>query len=118
VTRTRFPQATVETSDNDYYQAEVGATYLLSERWTLEAGYRYAVARYLTDIPQARSNVAFLSVAYNWPGASFTSWVGIPAGNPAGVGAGPVYLPGESTRSSGAVDFTSPIQPLPEHTLP
>jgi hypothetical protein len=91
-TRTTFPQATTASNDYDLYQAEVGFTYRLAERWTLEAGYRFATAHYSGNVGEPRSNVAFASIAYNWPGTSFTSWASSVSENRIEPGARPLIL--------------------------
>ncbi len=97
VGRTTFPQAASSSSDNDHYQAEIGVTYLLAERWTMEAGYRHATVRYSGNASEPRSNAAFVGIAYNWPGTSFTNWVGSASDTRAIVGAGPLALPEQET---------------------
>ena len=74
-TRTIFP-TTSSSYNNNYYQGEVGVSYQLAERWTLDAGYRYSRAHYSQNSFEPKSNVGFVSIGYNWPGTSFTDWVG------------------------------------------
>ena len=44
--RTTYPQSQSDSLDYNYAQGEVGLTYQLAERWTLDAGYRYSRAHY------------------------------------------------------------------------
>jgi hypothetical protein len=104
--RTRFPQASSNSSDYDYYRAEVGVTYLFAERWLVEAGYRHDVARYAGNSGEPRSNVAFISIAYNWPGGSVTSWVGAPSDTGTAAGVGPLAAP--DTQPGTARDRSRP----------
>jgi hypothetical protein len=92
-TRTTFPVTLSTSSTDNYYSGEIGLSYLLAERWRLEAGYRYAGARYGQTTGEPTSNVAFLSIGYNWPGASFTDWVGQRPAAQGLPGAGAVTLP-------------------------
>jgi long-subunit fatty acid transport protein len=91
--RTRYPTALSGWFANDYYLGEVGASYRLAEHWTLEAGYRYARAEYADDPSRPASNVAFITIAYNWAAGSFTDWVGTRVGVDPRLGAGPIPLP-------------------------
>ena len=92
-TRTLFPEASSGSYNNNYWQGGAGISYQLAERWSLEAGYRYVRAQYSQNSPEPRSNGAFLSIAYNWPGASFTDWVGRPSDTQGLPAAGPLSLP-------------------------
>jgi Putative beta-barrel porin 2 len=92
-TRTKFPSAIGGSVDSKYYVGELGASYRFTERWTLDAGYRYARARYSQDAGEPRSNIAFLNVSYNWPGASVTDWIGSRADSQSLPGAAPISLP-------------------------
>jgi long-subunit fatty acid transport protein len=116
-TRTVFLAVETSSYNNNYYQGEVGLSYRLAERWTLDAGYRYATARYSQNSFEPRSNVAFVSLGYNWPGASFTGWVGTPPVTQGLPGAGPLSLPESSRAQPGtsAAPETSPFDPF---TLP
>jgi long-subunit fatty acid transport protein len=111
--RTTFPTALQGSSTDKYYQGQVGVSYQLAEHWTLEAGYQYARARYSQNSSEPKSNVVFVSVGYNWPGASFTGWVGTRPDTQGLPGAGPVPLPERSpggARPQGA----APYSELPE----
>ena len=96
---------------NNYLVAEIGATYQLAERWTLDAGYRYQQSRYAAELSEPRANVAFISIGYNWPDASFTNWVGSRGDSSGLPGAGPVPFtdafarPVEGTTGSDAALF-------------
>jgi hypothetical protein len=72
---------------------EIGGTYRFAERWTLDAGYRYTRAKYAQAPGEPKSNFVFVSIGYNWPGASLTDWVGAPAAIQGVPGAGPLSLP-------------------------
>ncbi len=91
--RTVFPVALAGSSTTNYYQGEIGVSYLLTERWKVEAGYRYARAQYSQNPFEPQSNVVFVSIGYGWPGASFTDWVGARLDTQGLPGAGPVALP-------------------------
>ncbi len=95
--RTTYPQAQTGAFNYDTYQAEVGITYRLAEYWLLDAGYRYTRTSYSAS--NASSNVAFVSIGYNWPGTSFTSWVGRPS-DTQGIPGAPVSQP-EGSRVTG-----------------
>ena len=103
-TRTIFPVALAGSSTTNYYQGEIGVSYLLAERWKLDAGYRYARAQYSQNPFEPQSNVVFVSIGYGWPGASFTDWVGARLDTQGLPGAGPVALPerSPSTPAPGA----------------
>lgn len=92
-TRQVFPSGVSGLSTTNFYAAEAGVSYLLTERWSLDAGYRYTRAEYTQQFrgePQA--NLVFVSIGYNWPGASFTEWVGARLDTQGLPGAGPVPL--------------------------
>ncbi len=118
--RTTFPQAQTNSYNNSYYQTEIGVSYRLAERWTLDAGYRYTRAQYTQNSSEPTSNVGFLSIGYNWPGASFTGWVGRPVDTQASLpGAGPLALP-ESSHAPGAAPepASSDHSPFDPFTIP
>ena len=96
-TRTIFPAVQTSSYNDNFYQGEIGVSYQLAERWTLEGGYRYAAAKYSQSSSEPRSNVGFVSIAYNWPGTSFTDWLGRSVNVQGLPGAGPLSLP-ESSR--------------------
>lgn len=119
-TRTIFPTALNSSHSNDYYQGEIGVSYQLAERWRLDAGYRFVQAQYSQNSFEPRSNVGFVTIGYNWPGASFTSWVGRPSDTQGLPGAGPLSLPMGSRASSGAPsEAPSPeVSPFDSFTVP
>ena len=106
-TRSIFPGALSEFN-NSSYSGEIGATYRLAERWILETGYRYTGAQYSGNALEPRSNFVFLSVAYNWPGASFTSWVGTRPDMQGLPGAGPLSLPVRPVDTQGPTSAPAP----------
>jgi hypothetical protein len=108
-TRTKFPVTVSSSSTDNYWSGEIGFSYLLAERWKLDAGYRYAGAQYGQTVGEPKSNVVFVSIAYNWPGASFTDWVGLRPSVQGLPGAGVVPLPERSPGS--AAPGTSPGAP-------
>jgi hypothetical protein len=89
-TRQTFPSGLSRSFTNTYYAGEIGVSYLLAERWKLDAGYRYARAQYSQNPFEPQSNVVFVSIAYGWPGESFTDWVGARLDTHGLPGAGPV----------------------------
>ena len=101
--------ASTGSSTTNYYQGEIGVSYLLAERWKLDAGYRYARAQYSQNPFEPQSNVVFVSIGYGWPGASFTDWVGARLDTQGLPGAGPVALPERppSTPVPGATECRS-----------
>lgn len=107
-TRTTFPAAAGGSLDSKYYVGEIGASYRFAERWTLDAGYRYARARYDQTAGEPKSNVAFLSISYNWPGASVTDWIGTRQDGEGLPGVAPLSLPERPSGTPGA--------PLPERS--
>lgn len=97
-TRQVFPSGVSGLSTTNLYAAELGVSYLLAERWKLDAGYRYTRAEYTQQsLGEPQSNTVFVSIGYNWPGGSFTDWVGARPDAQGIPGAGPVTL---SERSS------------------
>ena len=108
-TRTIYPQASSSAYNSSYWEGGVGISYQLAERWSLEGGYRYVRAQYSQNQPDARSNSAFLSIAYNWPGASFTDWVGKPSDTQSLPAAGPGALP---TQPGSSTPERSPFEPF------
>ena len=114
-TRTVIPETVSSTVTNDEYAGEIGVSYLFAERWKLDAGYRYTGARYEHSEGTPKSNLFFVSIAYNWPGASFTDWVGRRTDAQGLPGAGTLSLPLRSPESAsmpGAVPG-SPFDQLP-----
>jgi hypothetical protein len=98
-TRTVIPVTLSSSVTNDEYVAEIGLSYLLAERWKLDAGYRYTSANYEQTAGVPRSNLIFVSIAFNWPGASFTDWVRPRSDTQAFPGAGATSLPVQSPQS-------------------
>jgi outer membrane receptor protein involved in Fe transport len=110
--RTILPTTISTSSTSNQYTAEVGMTYALAERWKLDAGYRYTRARY-EEIPgEPRSNAVFISIAYNWPGASSTDWVGRRPDVQGTPWAG-VVVPSASSPESARSGDVSPESSLP-----
>jgi hypothetical protein len=110
--RTTIPLTISSSSTDIYYSGETGLSYMLAERWKLDAGYRYSSARYGQTLGEPRSNVVFVSIGYNWPGASFTDWVGQRSSVQGLLGAGAVPLP-ERSPGSPAPTVARPEAPLP-----
>lgn len=114
-TRTKFPTV-LGTEIDRTYAAEIGASYALGERWTLDAGYRYLRTDYSQNDQQPRSNIVFLSIAYNWPGANIGGWSAIRPDTAGLPGAGPSsirqYPSGPPDLAGGAV------QPSPGEAKP
>jgi hypothetical protein len=121
--RTISPSTISSSSTSNYYAGEIGFSYLLAERWKLDAGYQTTRSQTAQISGEPRSNVVFVSIAYNWPGASFTDWVGrhpVTQGLP---GAGPVSFPDRSSGSMlppGAPPDARPPASLPfdPYTIP
>ena len=110
--------------NNDYsektVQAEVGLAWRIAERWTMDAGYRYERTRYSLESGEPRSNVVFLTLAYNWPGASLTGWIGRSTDSKGLAGASPLSPRDFATRGIDATSAPSAQepQPLDPFTLP
>ena len=113
-TRTAFPTALSGSFVNQTYLGEIGASYRLAERWILDAGYRYTRADYADNPSQPTSNVVFVSIAYNWPGTSFTDWVGTRVGADSLPGAGPISFPERRPAPTSAEPPSAP----PESSSP
>jgi len=90
---TRFPAGLSNWYTDKFYQGEIGASFQLAEYWALDVGYRYMRAAYADNPSEPSSNIVFISVAYNWPGASPTDWLGARGGREIRPGAGPILLP-------------------------
>jgi hypothetical protein len=115
-TRTIVPTTISSSSTDNYYSGEIGLSYLVAERWKLDAGYRYSSAQYgqiagQPDTGQPKANVVFVSIGYNWPGTSFTDWVGQRPNVQGLPGAGAVSLP-EPSPGPSASPGTSPFDPF------
>jgi len=107
-TRNKYPVALSGSATTEYYGAEVGVSYQLAERWTLDAAYRYRKGKYSQNNLEPDSNVAFVTIGYNWPGVPMTDWFGAPPEARGAPGAGPVLLP----ESQGELE--SEPAPIPE----
>jgi hypothetical protein len=116
-TRTKFPAGVSGSFANEYYLGEIGASFRLAERWILDAGYRYARADYADNPSHPTSNVVFISIAYNWPGTSFTDWVGTRVDIGSQPGAGPISLP-ERKPARTTVEPSAPLESSPFDALP
>jgi hypothetical protein len=119
-TRTTFPTALSGSFTNETYVGEIGASYRLAERWILDAGYRYTRADYADNPSQPVSNVVFVSVGYNWPGTSFTDWVGTRVGADSRPEAGPISLPERRPAPTGVESPSAPpgSSPFDAFTIP
>ena len=111
--RITYPGAPTDVADEQTIRAGAGLSYQFAERWILEAGYQYTRARYGQNPQEPRSNVVSISIGYNWPGDSFTGWVGIPADTLSLPGAGPLALPGPTGGESGLPAATIPSESSP-----
>jgi hypothetical protein len=90
-TRTRFPTV-VDQSTERSYAAEVGINYALAEDWKLDAGYRYVRTDYSQSGQSPRSNVVFVTLAYQWSQGPLVRWVAPRPDYGSVPGAGPVPL--------------------------
>lgn len=117
-TRIAFPTALSGSFTNETYLGEIGASYRLAERWILDAGYRYTRADYADNPSQAASNVVFVSVGYNWPGASFTDWVGTRVGADSRPAAGPISLPERGPAPTSVESPSAPLESSPFDAFP
>jgi hypothetical protein len=99
---------------------QAGVTYRIDERWKLDAGYEYTRTRYEQDSSEPSSNLVFLSISYNWPGASTTGWIGRPADTQGLPGARPLSISGRPSDLTGipAPSTTSDSLPFDTFTLP
>jgi len=97
--------------NNKLLTATVGATYRFDARWSLDAGYTYTRARYQDDQGEPRSNVVFVTVAWNLPEAQLES--GLPRLGIQGVpGAGPIAPPATSAPAADAPAPEPLFEPL------
>jgi opacity protein-like surface antigen len=99
-TRTKAPDGLTNVFTTKDYRGEIGVSYLLMERWRLDAGYRYSRSQYSQDPLEPKSNVAFLNIGYNWPGTSATDWIGRRSDSQGYPAAGPMSLPDRSQPAS------------------
>lgn len=121
--RTISPSTISSSSTSNFYSGEIGLTYQLAERWKLDAGYQYARSQTAQLAGEPRSNVVFVSIAYDWPGASFTNWVGRRPDTQGLPGVGPVSFPQHwpgSTSAPGAPPEAQPpvSSPFDPYTIP
>lgn len=116
--QTTYPVALDSSASDKTINAGAGLTYQLAERWKLDAGYQYTRTRYARDSSEPNSNVVFMSLAYNWPGASVTGWVGSPVDTQGLPAAGPLSLPERAGGMPGAQSPPSAILPFDAFTLP
>jgi hypothetical protein len=116
-TRSINPTTTGSSTTNNY-AGQVGVSYQLADRWKLDAGYQYARARYSQNAFEPKSNLVFVSIGYNWPGASFTDWVGTRPDTLGLPGAGPVSLPERSPSSARPPGTPPEASPFDRFTIP
>lgn len=118
--QTKYPAALDSSADDKTITVDAGLSYRLAERWLLDAGYRYTRTRYSQDLGDPSSNLVFVSLAYNWPGASFTGWVGNPVETQGLPGAGALSLPERPSGTPGTSSPSAPSESLPfdQFTLP
>lgn len=119
--RTEYPAAASSMFNQNTLTAEVGASYRFAERWTIEGGYRYSQTQYNQNVSEPSSNAVFLSIAYNWPGSSFTGWLGTMTDAQSLPGAGPVPLTERAPtapRTPGVPTGPAPAEPSPFDRLP
>jgi hypothetical protein len=96
------------------YSGEIGVSYLLRRALAARCRLRYTGARYEQKRGEPKSNLVFVSIAYNWPGASFTDWVGRRSDAQGLPGAGAVSLPVSSPESASMPGVPgSPFDQLP-----
>jgi long-subunit fatty acid transport protein len=119
-TQTNYPAGLSGSFSNKYYLGEIGASFRFAERWILDAGYRYARADYADNASQPTSNAVFVSIAYNWPGTSFTDWVGTRVDTSSQPGAGPISLPEQRPAPPQAEPPPAPLErsPFDVFTIP
>jgi outer membrane receptor protein involved in Fe transport len=65
--RTRYLSDLVTSSDSRYYALDSRVTWRVSERWTLEGGYRHARQKYDTAPVAANGNAVYVQLGYAWP---------------------------------------------------
>jgi len=119
--QTKYPVALDSSADDETITAGAGVSYRLAELWMLEAGYQYTRTRYSQgSLGDPSSNVVFVSIAHNWPGASFTGWVGNPVETQGLPGAGALSLPERPSGIPGTSSPAAPSESLPfdQFTLP
>lgn len=118
--RTTFPDSVDGAYSDRTVRAQAGLSWQIAQRWKLDAGYQYARTRYSPDNREPTSNVVFVSIGYNWPGASLTGWIGRTTQSPSLTGAGPVVIHEQPGGYSGATSTTQPPDALPfePFTLP
>ena len=116
--RTTYPAAQDNSIGDKTLTAAAGVSYQLAERWKLDGGYTYTRTRYGQGDGEPSSNVVFVSLAYNWPGASFTGWVGGPVETQGLPAAGPMSLPEAARGTPGAPSQAPAPLPFDGLTLP
>jgi hypothetical protein len=60
----------------------------------------------------------FVSIGYNWPGTTFTEWVGTRVGTDNIPGAGPISLPERKPAPKGAEPPSAPPESSPFDAFP
>jgi outer membrane protein assembly factor BamA len=112
------------SSRSDYYGGELGLSYRIAERWSLDAGYAYAHARYGNAQGSPSDNRVFVSVTYNGEGLSLlptAPWTsGAVLGSGVGVppSAGAPAAPGEPGLPLQPPGFPSPGPASPGSPIP
>jgi hypothetical protein len=123
---TTLPTGLSGSFTNTFLSAGAGMTYRLADAWTLEARYSYGRAEYAQAAVAPTANTVLVTLAYNWPGASFSNVFGagpdaflggpgVPSGTGGVSGAPP--LPGPATRPEPAGRDAPPLSPgqSPDH---
>ncbi len=76
IVRDSFSASLDGSSHSNYVSAEIGVSYRLADHWTLDAGYSHSFARASAvasgPAGDTRSNVAYVTVSYDWAGGSLT----------------------------------------------
>lgn len=67
VYRSSYIGNAVATANSRYYTLGLGLNWRMSERWKLDAGYRYASSAYQNSTVTATSNLVYATVSYAWP---------------------------------------------------
>jgi hypothetical protein len=116
--RTSSVGAQLNSYTNKDLQGDVGISYQLAERWKLDAGYRYERAKYTQNSSEPAANVVFVTIGYNWPGASFTPWVGGQPEVQGLPGAGPVSLIGRYQPTAPTETPPAEVSPFDRYTIP
>lgn len=98
--RTTYPVALDDGYRENTINAQAGISYRLAEQWKLDVGYQYTRSQYSQTSSEPSSNVFFIGLGYNWPGSTFSDWIGSAGSTAALPGAGPLALPGQDIRST------------------